>query len=66
VGGKRKFGEMIVIRAVDSRDAMTATPTRLDWGRMERMRDRILKEIPSAVKVLYDITPKPPSTIEYI
>src|SRR5512136_1309456 len=66
VGGKRKFGEMIVIRAVDSRDAMTAMPTRLDWGRMERMRDRILKEIPSAVKVLYDITPKPPSTIEYI
>jgi len=66
VEGKRKFGEIIVIRAVDSRDAMTATPTRLDWGRLERMRDRILTEVPSAVKVLYDITPKPPSTIEYI
>jgi GMP synthase (glutamine-hydrolysing) len=66
VNGKRKFGEIIVVRAVDSTDAMTATPTRLDWGRMERMRDRILGEVPSVVKVLYDITPKPPSTIEYI
>jgi GMP synthase (glutamine-hydrolysing) len=66
VKGKRKFGEIIVVRAVDSSDAMTATPTRLDWDRMERMRDRILGEVPSVVKVLYDITPKPPSTIEYI
>ncbi len=66
VNGKRKFGEIIVVRAVDSKDAMTATPTRLDWERMERIRDRILKDIPSVVKVLYDLTPKPPSTIEYI
>jgi GMP synthase PP-ATPase subunit len=33
---------------------------------MEKIRDQILKELPSVVKVLYDITPKPPSTIEYI
>lgn len=66
VDGKRKFGEIIVVRAVDSTDAMTATPTKLEWGRLGSIRDRILAEIPSVVKVLYDITPKPPSTIEYI
>lgn len=66
VNGKRKFGEIIVVRAVDSTDAMKAAPTKLDWGRLYKMRDRILGEIPSVVKVLYDITPKPPSTIEYI
>jgi GMP synthase (glutamine-hydrolysing) len=66
VGGKRKFGEIIVVRAVDSLDAMTASPTKFEWSRLERMRDRILDEIPSVIKVLYDMTPKPPSTIEYI
>jgi GMP synthase (glutamine-hydrolysing) len=66
VNGKRKFGEIIVVRAVDSKDAMTAAPTKLDWGRLDRIRERILVELPTVVKVLYDITPKPPSTIEYI
>jgi len=65
-GGKRKFGEIIVVRAVDSKDAMTAQATPLSWERLERIRTRILKDVPSAVKVLYDLTPKPPSTIEYI
>ncbi len=64
--GQRKFGEIVVVRVVDSKDAMTASATPLPWERLERMRDRILKEIPTVVKVLYDITPKPPSTIEYI
>ncbi len=65
-GGRRKFGDIIVIRAVDSEDAMTAKPTRIPWRRLEEIRDRILVEQPSVVKVLYDLTPKPPSTIEYI
>lgn len=65
-GGKRKFGDIVVIRAVDSKDAMTAKATALQWARLEAMRDRILKELPSVVKVLYDLTGKPPSTIEYI
>jgi GMP synthase (glutamine-hydrolysing) len=55
-----------VIRAVDSKDAMTAKPTNIPWKRLEAIRDRILAEQPSVVKVLYDLTPKPPSTIEYI
>ncbi len=65
-GGRRKFGDIMVIRAVDSEDAMTAKPTRIPWRRLEEIRDRILVELPSVVKVLYDLTPKPPSTIEYI
>lgn len=65
-GGRRKFGDIMVIRAVDSEDAMTAKPTRIPWRRLEEIRDRILVEQPSVVKVLYDLTPKPPSTIEYI
>jgi len=65
-GGRRKFGEIVVVRAVDSKDAMTATVTKMPWERLEKTRNRILEEIPSVVKVLYDITPKPPSTIEYI
>lgn len=64
--GKRKFGEIIVVRVVDSKDALTASAAPLPWERLERIRDRILKETPTVVKVLYDITPKPPSTIEYI
>ncbi len=63
---KRVFGNIIVIRSVESKDAMTASVTKIPWGVLERIRDRIIKEIPGVVKVLFDITPKPPSTIEYI
>ncbi|MFH1577965.1 MAG: ATP-binding protein [Candidatus Omnitrophota bacterium] len=64
--GKRAFGNIIAIRSVESKDAMTASVTRIPWPILERIRDRIIKEIPEVVKVVYDITPKPPSTIEYI
>jgi GMP synthase (glutamine-hydrolysing) len=63
--GGRQFGQMIFIRVVDSMNAITANPSRIDWPRLERMRNRILSEIPSVVRVLYDITPKPPATIEF-
>lgn len=64
--GRRIFGEIIVLRSVESRDALTATVTKVPWDILERIRSRITAEIPSVVKVVYDITPKPPSTIEYI
>ncbi len=64
--GEREFGEIIVVRSVDSKDAMTAKVTRLPWPTLERIQRRICAEIPSVTKVLYDITPKPPSTIEYV
>jgi GMP synthase (glutamine-hydrolysing) len=63
---KRVFGNIIVVRSVESKDAMTASVTSVPWGVLEKIRDRIIKEIPEVVKVLFDITPKPPSTIEYI
>jgi GMP synthase (glutamine-hydrolysing) len=66
VEGKRLLGDIIAIRAIKSEDALTATPVKILWKRLFKIRDRILKEVPGVVKVLYDITPKPPSTIEYI
>ncbi|MCD6466538.1 MAG: glutamine-hydrolyzing GMP synthase subunit GuaA [Methanomicrobia archaeon] len=64
--GNRIFGNIIAVRCVESKDALTAFPTNVPWKKLEKLRDRILNEIPSVVKVVYDITPKPPSTIEYI
>ncbi len=65
-GGKRKFGHIIIIRSVESRDAMTAKPTPAPWDALMKMSRRIVKEIPSVTRVAYELTPKPPSTIEYI
>jgi len=65
-GGRRRFGDIIAVRCVNSERAITATATKLPWTTLEKIRDRILKGIPSVTKVLYDLTPKPPSTIEYI
>ena len=64
--GRRAFGDIVVVRCVQSKDAMTATATKLTWPVLERIRERILKACPTVTKVLYDLTGKPPSTIEYI
>lgn len=66
VDGKRKLGEIIVIRSVESKDALTAKVTKISFPVLEKIQKRITTSLPSVVKVLYDITPKPPSTIEYI
>ena len=64
--GGRAFGDIVVVRSVESKNAMTADVTRIPWKTLEKIQKRIVKEIPSVTKVLHDITPKPPSTIEYI
>lgn len=64
--GRRKYGEIIIIRSVESRDAMTAEPTAIPWDILMRISRRITAEIPSVTRVAYEITPKPPATIEYI
>ena len=64
--GERLLGDIIVIRCVDSKDALTAKTTQISLDRLKKIQEKITKEIPQVVKVLYDITPKPPSTIEYI
>ena len=64
--GRRKFGQIIIIRSVESKDAMTAEPTEIPWPVLRRLSKRITAEIPEVVRVAYEITPKPPATIEYI
>lgn len=65
VQGKREFGQIIVVRCLDSLDARTATPVHLSWEKLKRICDRITA-IPDVNRCLYDLTPKPPATIEYI
>ena len=64
--GHRRFGHIIAVRCVDSENAITATATKLPWPVLLKIQNRIYREIPSATKVVYDLSPKPPSTIEYI
>ncbi len=64
--GKRLFGNIIVIRSVESEDALKAKPTEIPYSVLNKIQKELTKTIPSVVKVLYDLTPKPPSTIEYI
>jgi GMP synthase (glutamine-hydrolysing) len=64
--GKRVFGNQIEIRCWDSLDARTATPTRLPFETLEKIANGIVAAIPEVVSVTYNITSKPPSTIEAI
>jgi GMP synthase (glutamine-hydrolysing) len=64
--GQRKFGNIIIVRSVESRDAMTAEPTEVPWEILMSISKRITGEIPEVSRVAYEITPKPPATIEYI
>jgi GMP synthase (glutamine-hydrolysing) len=64
--GKRDFGQQIEVRCWDSVDARTATPTRLSFEMLERLAREMLREVPGIVSVTYNITSKPPSTIEAV
>lgn len=64
--GKRDFGLQIEIRCWDSIDARTAQPTRLSFDILDRLVQRIITEVSGVVSVTYNITPKPPSTIEAV
>jgi len=63
---KREFGQIIVLRCVESTDARIATVTELPWAKLHRICERITTEIADVTRCLYDLTPKPPATIEYI
>jgi GMP synthase (glutamine-hydrolysing) len=62
---KREFGQIIVVRCIESTDARTATVTELPWEKMKRISERIT-QISGVNRCLYDLTPKPPATIEYV
>ncbi|OQB74811.1 MAG: GMP synthase (glutamine-hydrolyzing) [Deltaproteobacteria bacterium ADurb.Bin135] len=64
--GKRDFGLQIEVRCWDSKDAREGTPTRLPFDTLLKLGDRITGEVPGVVSVTYNITRKPPSTIEAI
>jgi len=64
--GKRDFGLQIEIRCWDSIDARVATPTKLSYDILDKLAKRIIIEVPGVVSVTYNITPKPPSTIEAV
>lgn len=61
----RSMGYMVVIRAVNTIDAMTASIERIDYDILERICARITAEVPSVSRVCYEITPKPVATIEF-
>lgn len=65
MGDQRTYQNPVVIRVVASEDAMTAEPVELPWRLLQRIANRIVNEVPGVNRVLYDLTSKPPATIEW-
>ena len=63
--GKRVFDWPCIIRAVNTVDAMSASVPEIDWALLHKITDRILNEVDGIGRVLYDLSPKPPATIEW-
>ena len=63
--GKRAFDWPVIIRAVNTVDAMVCTVPEIDWAVLKKITDRILAEVPGVCRVLYDLSPKPNATIEW-
>ena len=64
-GDNRVHGWIVAVRSVESRDGMTARAQEIDWETLQRIQSRITGENESVSRVVYDVTHKPPATIEY-
>jgi len=63
--GKRVYGNIITVRVVESKDAITATAKQIPYEKLDKISKRITGELPSVVRCLVDMTDKPPATIEF-
>jgi GMP synthase (glutamine-hydrolysing) len=64
-GDNRVHGWVVTVRSVESRDGMTARAQEIDWETLQRIQSRITGELDTVSRVVYDVTHKPPATIEY-
>ena len=64
-GDGRVFGEVVALRIIESKDVMTSKWAKIPYEILQRISSRIVNEVPGISRVVYDITTKPPATMEW-